>query len=213
MSVIAAFSLTSPRMVLYDAMTTNPDVRIDVESVDGLPDGNPVTVMWAEDGDLSAFDAALREDPTVENVARLESFPERNLYKYRVSDRAEVSLYPRWMELGGAELDMEASNGEWTQRVRFPTRAALREFRSICDDHDVTFTLHRMYNDSESANPHPLTDAQQQALSVAFDRGYFRVPREGSLEEIADELGVSQQAASERLRRATHNLAADVVEN
>ena len=212
MSIIAAFSLTSPRMVLYDATTANPDVEIDVESVDGLPRQNTVTVMWASGGDLAAFDDAVRGDPTVENVVRLESFADRNLYKYRVSDQAEVSLYPRWVELGGAELDIEGGNGEWYQRVRFPDRGALREFKSICAEHDVEFILHRMYNDSEFADPNPLTDAQREAVSIAFELGYFDVPRGVSLETVAAELGVSQQAASERLRRAMRHLAAETVE-
>lgn len=212
MSLIAEFSLASPRMVLHEAMVSTPDVTIDVESVDGLPNEHPVTVMWAEGGDLAAFDDALRDDPTVAEVVRLESFPSRSLYQYRVSDDAGVVLYPRWVELGGAQLNVEASGGEWYQRVRFPDRAALREFRSICADHDVSFVLHRMYNDSESVDHHPLTDAQQEAVSVAFDSGYFEVPRDASLEEVAGELGVSQQATSERLRRAMRHLAAEVVD-
>jgi hypothetical protein len=67
-------------------------------------------------------------------------------------------------------------------------------------------------------NPHPpvaegsLTGAQREAIRVAADRGYFKVPREVSLKEIAEQLGVSEQAVSQRLRRGLGNLVAGSVE-
>jgi len=53
--------------------------------------------------------------------------------------------------------------------------------------------------------------AQQEALSLAFDRGYFEIPRRVTLVELGDEVGVSDQALSERLRRAQTKLACAMV--
>jgi hypothetical protein len=67
-------------------------------------------------------------------------------------------------------------------------------------------------------NPHPpvagrgLTAAQREAIRAAADRGYFKVPREVSLKELAEQLGVSEQAVSQRLRRGLGNLVAGSVE-
>ena len=44
-----------------------------------------------------------------------------------------------------------------------------------------------------------LTDKQQEAAELAIQMGYYNRPREASLEEIADELAISQQALSQRL--------------
>lgn len=46
----------------------------------------------------------------------------------------------------------------------------------------------------------PLTQAQQAALAVAFESGYFEWPRDSTSQEIADSLGISQPAYSQRLR-------------
>jgi len=46
-----------------------------------------------------------------------------------------------------------------------------------------------------------LTRKQLQALRLAHENGYFSVPRESSLAEIGEELDVSTQSVSERLRR------------
>ncbi|OTF00623.1 helix-turn-helix domain-containing protein [Halorubrum sp. SD612] len=48
---------------------------------------------------------------------------------------------------------------------------------------------------------------QREVLNVAVERGYFETPREVTLDEIADELGVPRSTASYRLRRATAELA------
>lgn len=47
-----------------------------------------------------------------------------------------------------------------------------------------------------------LTEKQWEALRVAHDKGHYSSPRGGHLEEIADDLGISKSAASQRLRAA-----------
>lgn len=41
---------------------------------------------------------------------------------------------------------------------------------------------------------------------MALERGYFSVPRDAQIGDLADELGVSTNAVSQRLRRAMENL-------
>ncbi|SEO70175.1 Predicted DNA binding protein, contains HTH domain [Halogranum amylolyticum] len=47
-----------------------------------------------------------------------------------------------------------------------------------------------------------LTARQREAVAVAVDRGYYDVPRTGSVEAVATELGVSSSTASSHLRKA-----------
>jgi predicted DNA binding protein len=42
-----------------------------------------------------------------------------------------------------------------------------------------------------------LAAEQRDALVQAFELGYFAVPKEATIEEVADELGVSLQAVSQ----------------
>lgn len=211
MSVIVEFSLSSPRLNLYEATTAVPDVTLDVESVDSVGDGHLSTVIMVEGENLDAFDEALREDPTVTDVTLLDALQEHRLYRYRYAEATELRFYPVWLKLGAAQLQIECQDGTWFLRLRFPDRDALAEFESICDEEGVEFTLHRIYGESKTDEPDPLTDAQREALRIALDAGYLDVPRDASLSAIADELDVSEQSASERLRRATRNLAVDAL--
>lgn len=207
MSIIVEFTVRSPDLVLHDAMAAAPDVSLNVESVDGVPPEDIVTVVLATGDDLDAFDDAIRADPTVTQIQLLDAFPAANLYRYRVSDEMDIHLYTRWIELGAAQINVEASGGDWFMQVRFPDRGTLRDFQDYCDANGVEFQLQRIYNERTPSERAGLTDAQQEALELALENGYFEVPRETDLASVAAELGVSEQSVSERLRRAMRNLA------
>ncbi|MDJ1430738.1 helix-turn-helix domain-containing protein [Halostagnicola sp. A-GB9-2] len=57
-----------------------------------------------------------------------------------------------------------------------------------------------------------LTQRQFEAVSAAVDCGYYRMPREGSLEEIAARLECSSGTAGELLRRAERTVMTRLVE-
>lgn len=207
MSIIVEFTISSPRLVLDTAMTDVPDVSIQVESIDGVPPEDVVTMLWATDGELESWDDAIRADPTVTNVTLVDSLPDRHLYHYRVSDAVEFQVYNEWVEVGAAQMHIEAQDGDWFHRIRFPDRGALRKFRGAADDYDIDFVVHSIYTEPHGQSRDELTDAQNAAVELALDHGYFEIPRESELAPIADELGVSEQSTSERLRRAMRKLA------
>lgn len=43
---------------------------------------------------------------------------------------------------------------------------------------------------------------QRELLNIAFELGYFEIPREVTLEEIAEEMGITKTTASNHLRKA-----------
>ena len=45
--------------------------------------------------------------------------------------------------------------------------------------------------------------AQQEALVLAYERGYFESPHEVTLTELGEELGITQQAVGSRLRNGS----------
>ena len=45
-----------------------------------------------------------------------------------------------------------------------------------------------------------VTRKQEEALRLAHEEGYFAVPRGASLADLGEEIGVSSQSVSERLR-------------
>jgi len=57
-----------------------------------------------------------------------------------------------------------------------------------------------------------LSDRQREALETALSIGYYDVPRNGTLAEVADALEVAESSASEVLRRAERAIVTRVLE-
>lgn len=47
---------------------------------------------------------------------------------------------------------------------------------------------------------------QREVLNTAHERGYYEIPRETTLEEIADEVGITKTTASNHLRKAERRI-------
>ncbi|WP_129114293.1 helix-turn-helix domain-containing protein [Halegenticoccus tardaugens] len=56
-----------------------------------------------------------------------------------------------------------------------------------------------------------LTSRQREVFAVAYERGYYRIPREVSTASIADAVGVERRTAEEHLRRAENKLVGALV--
>jgi hypothetical protein len=56
-----------------------------------------------------------------------------------------------------------------------------------------------------------LTERQRELLEAAVAAGYYETPRECTLSELADRLGVAKSSLSETLRRAEGRVASDYV--
>jgi predicted DNA binding protein len=56
-----------------------------------------------------------------------------------------------------------------------------------------------------------LTEKQWEALQVAHELGHYSSPRGGHLEEIAEELGISKSAVSQRLRAAESKIIPSIL--
>ncbi|MFC6961113.1 helix-turn-helix domain-containing protein [Halocatena marina] len=99
-------------------------------------------------------------------------------------------------------LDVSGDNEYWTLRIMYPYRDELSETSEFCDQYELSFEVERVRElSSETAGRYGLTDEQFDALTVACEEGYFDVPRKADLGDLANEIGISHQALSERLRR------------
>lgn len=65
-------------------------------------------------------------------------------------------------------------------------------------------------DDDDVVKKWDLTPAQEEALRVAYEINYLSVPREVTAVDVADELGISKSAFLERLRRAEHQILAQM---
>jgi len=102
---------------------------------------------------------------------------------------------------------MENDGTSWLMTVWLPNRQELADVWEYAEQQDIAFELQRITDYTEVVAPGDgLTDSQQEALLTAFEAGYFEEPRDASLGEVADELGISQPAAGGLIRRGVRRL-------
>lgn len=190
-----------------------PDMSITIENEQSTgPDDNGTIhlLFWASGGDYEAFERALADDPTVTDPKVLADTGHSRLYRVVFTDEGMAqTAHPVWVDLDGTLLHAESIDDGWFVRMRFPDRTAIIAFQSWFDEHDIPFIVTGVYEADEipetGLGPN-LTDIQRETLIVAYEAGYFSVPREHSLVELADDLGVSDSATSQRLRRGLAKL-------
>ena len=213
MSLIAEFSLQSPDLVLVSALGAATDVTVELEQQLVTSEDAPLLVFWAYGGDFEKLEAGLDRDETVQSSAVIEELGDRKLYRARI-DREEIhTFYSIYHRLGASPIAATGTADGWQRRVRFPDRNAIVEMRQFCADNDVNFRLHRLYAPGESdvVDKFGLSPEQRRALVTAERVGYFDIPRETSLDELGEELDISGQSASERLRRGVSELVSNTL--
>ena len=211
MSLIAEFTLHSPRLVLQPTLQSVTGVTVELEGQIATSNHRPMLVVWVTGEDIATFESALEDDPTVERATVLECLGDTCLYRIEISSDVQ-GVYPTYQELGAAPLAGRGNFEGWKRRVRFPDRDTLAAFRQFCEESEISFQLHRLYQPSIAGEDDlGLTDGQRQALRVAYHGGYFEVPRKADLGALGDDLGVSAQSASERLRRGIRQVLAETL--
>lgn len=117
-------------------------------------------------------------------------------------------------ETGAVVLQAIGTNGRWTFELRFPDHEALRTFHGTCLEGGVDLELNWVRGQERPADrgtEFALTPDQRETLRAAMEAGYLSIARETTMAEVAERLGVSDVAASHRLRRGLTGVVAAAV--
>lgn len=167
--------------------------------------GDELTILHFVEGDVAAFEAAIRE---IEFVREYELKPagEGKFYAYlhdeltdavldlwAVADRRGVVTVPpiEWHPDGTVTVSVFGPGDEIQaaiDAVPAPVTVTVEEISG----------MQAMSGTVTSA----LTDRQREAVETAIEVGYYDVPRTGSQDDVADRLDCSPSTAAEHLRKA-----------
>lgn len=201
MSTIAEIELPASEFALQQTLAAFPDVHFEVVRI--VAHSQKLTPYVQVSGDdISGFDTAIEADPSVENATLVDDLDRERLY--RMDWKAGIEVVQHMVsEQSGAVVEMHGRDTHWQLRVLFPNRASLSATSEFCQDAGLTFTVRNVHDLQQSTGRggFGLSEDQYETLVTAAEQGYFDVPREVTMEELAEQLGISQQAVSERLRR------------
>jgi predicted DNA binding protein len=180
-----------------------------IEHLDSA-EGTPLrAVCWLADGDAEAFEVGVDADPTVADATHVVDTPQGHQYQVTCRKRFPgTDLYDVVVETDGILLSGSRHVDIWELELRFPDRDAFGAFRDACDRTAVDPGVQAIHDQDGMARAaqYGVSEPQREILLLAARAGYFDVPRQASLADLAVELDISSQAASERLRRGLDSL-------
>lgn len=211
MTVIAEF--TSSHFLL-DPRPPDRDPDWKVELVRVVPTGEgviPYLIYLGENPE--GFEQRLPSVNGVSDVSHLSDLPDGVLLGVEW-DTGDSALLRALAETEVSILEATHDESGLWMRVAAPDRETVSGFQSTCLTEGMDVDLQRVSDiaDADLELTGNLTDDQFAALRVAMDEGYYDTPRRTDLTEIGEALGISRQAAGNRLRRGTRNLLAAVLD-
>lgn len=206
--IVAEFMVNSS--VLSGTLHQVPDSVIQWKETYVYPDGSTQMLVWITSDDFEAVQTAIEDDPSVRNPTVLADQGERRLYRMDLTGFGRVTdLVSEFIRVGGVLGEVIGTNGGWWHRARFPDRAAYQRIYRFCRDHELGFTFRRLVESTAKGLGKGgelilslLTEEQREALMLAWEGGYFDIPRRTTLAGLAEELGLSDTAVSQRFHRA-----------
>jgi len=202
MSVITEVRISPDDFELGRILKVEEASAIELETL--VPSGDvTVPLFWVYEPVEDGFLDTVERYPTVNSVTEVDVFEDRTLVRLDWNANQD-HFFQCILDHEGQILSATGTADRWDFEMRFPDRESLSQSQDCCEDAHISLDIIRVYNPTgpEAGPWYGLSEPQREALTLAIRMGYYDIPRGCTTEELADELGISDQAATERLRRA-----------
>jgi predicted DNA binding protein len=213
-------SITAKVFIKHDRLSLIPTVqRLDGAKIKVITqvNTNPGAIVFpflVEYDDRAELEASFDDDPTVNGYELVDWSDGVGIYY--IEHTLDTKLISTVVtEVNGFLVHTETRGDGWIARLLLPDREALNSVWRYAKENDISLHIIEIYSNDDvgGEQSYGLTDEQKSALQTAYERGYFEEPRDSSLSEVAEEMGLSSTAVSGRLRRGMRNLIATTIIN
>jgi predicted DNA binding protein len=202
MSVIAELRIAGSQFELGRILGSMDGLEIELETMVPLRQRTVPFVLVRNDVS-DTFEETVRAHPSVERITEVERRDGEVRYALDWT-ASQDRLFGAIEGVGAQLLAGRADGGTWAFELWVPSHDALSEFKERCEDAQIEITVDRIYTPTKSneESRFGLTDTQRETLVRAVEEGYYDIPRRMSTDDLAEVFDISDQATTERLRRA-----------
>jgi predicted DNA binding protein len=211
MSVIAELQIAGSEFALGRTLEAVSGTAIELENM--VPMGeSPIPFFWVHDSNREEIKANLSNQQTVQNITEIDTLDGRTLYALEWTVERD-ELFRGIQKQNAQVLGATGTIVDWEFELRFPSHEALSDFQRYCNQEQIAISVRRIYNPTKPGTGpwFGLTPVQRETLLLATEMGYYDIPRECSTMDLAEKLEISDQAVTERLRRAIVTLASNTL--
>jgi predicted DNA binding protein len=207
MGKVVELTIPTEQFALSDTFTTVPGATAETVPVAAHGDHGSMPFLSVVSSKTGRLTQAISKDDSIEEVVPLSGSNERKLYQ--VSWRAPVRvILGVLLQNSGSLLSASGTADRWYLQVLFPDQDSISVICENWREHGLDPSIQRVVTVAGKFGfaELQLSQCQHDTLMTAYEMDYYDVPRGVTLEGVADELQVSHQALSERLRRGHRNL-------
>lgn len=211
MATIVKGSIPADEFALRESLSSLPDVEFEVEQIVESGEDAVMPLLWVRGADPDVIEEAFETDSSVKDPSLLMDVGGDRLYRMEWIDRVQL-VFQILTDSQATVTDAYGENDTWYLRVLYPTRDSLSKTVDYAESNGLTFDVEVIRElEGEPAGRYGLTEDQYEALTEAATRGFYSIPRDVNLNELSEELDISHQALSERMRRGTLALIEDTL--
>lgn len=191
------------RMPLREDLWVNELSSAFPEATFRLLTGVPKDDYALELGEVQAADAervvtAIRAHPDISAYEAVHQDETRAVGQYKVADQGLYEFL--WQSSLPPEFPVVVESGT----MEFDLTTSRERFEAFCEALEETKQHYQLLSVVHTEDEEPiLTARQRECMTVALRRGYFEVPRDCTLAEVAAGLDIDKSTASETIRRGT----------
>jgi predicted DNA binding protein len=218
MGLIAEYQVSCQHLPLVDVASAVPEMILRLEVGQPNQASPPPFIIQAEGEMFEQLEHAFENSAFVKEYSLINR--DRLACRYQTLPAASMSEQLGEIVEQPAKLRALGSNKSiidwititpsgWVQKRWFADRDEFTEYCEFWRENGESFSLKRLsespVNDGEDSATR-MTDRQREALLTAYEMGYFKIPRDSNLSDVASTLGISAPSLSERLQRAHNHL-------
>ena len=205
---VAELTVSIPEDVwLVDVTSAHPDATMRVRSVQRNENAGSVLLEVRSSDPLSVI-STMDDQRDVLDLELLSKQGDETLLQVETADQR---LLEPVSNVGIAlETPFSITNDAVTWELA-TSREKLSVLRDRLDALGITYELRSIRDLEADRTGSILTDRQEEVLLTAFEAGYYDTPREATLTDVADELGVSKATCSDVLHRAEGQIVGSFV--
>ncbi len=183
-------------------------VRVSIVTINGDTGFGIVESLSDDEDSIRRYIAELEQSDSIRSVKVTHRTSQA--YWTQVVHKVEgPSIYETILQSGCMTyLPIVVEKGIQTHTVLAPSRDVLSEMLHLLRGRFSHVRIKRIRPTPSGLLGVNLTLKQKEAIELAIESGYYRIPRSCTMEDLGNQLGIKRVAMQERLRRAEQRIIA-----
>lgn len=188
MALIVEFTVPATKFALFNTLKIFPNATFELGHTINSTQKSLTVIVRARAPDFDALEAAFADDPSVSSFTVSSETADERSYRMTLAESIDLLIHIMTNQRGTI-IHAASSSNSWSLRVSFPEHDALaqaQELKELAQQNEFSLEIRQIYPTDEYRSTRPqLTSNQQETLVRAFKAGYFKVPKEVTLKELA----------------------------